>query len=122
MKKAFIFLTSGEAPDLGSFSKGDVRELEPGEVTTHVGRDTLKEIDKLSKDECRRFFFEINVDDLPDSIKVSDMQELLILTKEAIGRGIDLPKKISLDKVKKLLKGEGEEAPEQIEEVTDDVG
>ena len=119
--KDYIFTESGTAPDLGAISRGEVRALEKGEVVLHEKRGLVKELDKLSKDECRRFFFEINVNDLPDSIKAADMQELLILAKELIKRGIELPKKINLDKVRKLLKGEGEEAPGKTEEELNDV-
>ena len=113
MEKDFIFLTSGDAPDLGFFSRGQVRKVEDYEVKEHVKRNTIKAVEDLVKDECRHFFFEINVNDLPDSIKVADMQDLLILTKEVIKKGIDLPEKITLDKVKKLLNMEVEEAPEK---------
>ena len=119
--KKYIFNANGRAPDLGVFNRGDIRALEEAEVVLHEKRGLVVDISTLSMDECRHFFFEINVNDLPDSIKVADMQELLILTKEAINRGIELPKKINLNKVKKLLKGEGEEAPGQTEEEMKDV-
>ena len=119
--KDYIFTESGTSPDLGAFSRGEVRQFKEGEIVLHEQRGLVKEVADLSKDECRRFFFEININDLPDSIKVADMQELLILAKELIKRGIELPKKINLDKVKKLLKGEGEEAPGKNEEELNDV-
>ena len=119
--KDYIFTESGTAPDLGAFSRGEVRSLEEGAVVLHEKRGLIKEVGRLSKDECRRFFFEININDLPDSIKAADMQELLISAKELIKRGIELPKKINLDKVRKLLKGEGEEAPGKNEEELNDV-
>lgn len=114
--KNYIFNENGTAPDLGRFSRGEVRPLEVAEVVLHEKRGLITEVGNLSKDKCRRFFFEMNINDLPDNIKAADMQELLILAKEAISRGIELPKKINLDKVKKLLKGEGEEAPGKSEE------
>lgn len=123
MKKDFIFLTSGDAPDLGFFNRGEVIEIEDYEVEVHIKRKTIKAVDDLLKDECRHFFFEISINDLPDNIKVADMQELLILTKDAIKKGIDLPGKITLDKIKKLLNMEVEETPEKNktkEGVTDD--
>ena len=119
--KDYIFTESGTAPDLGVFSRGEIRPLEEMAVVLHEKRGLVRDIGKLSKDECRRFFFEININDLPDNIKAADMQELLILTKELIKRGIDLPKKINLDKVKKLLKGEGEQAPGKNKEELNDV-
>lgn len=119
--KNYIFDTNGRSPDFGVFSRGDIRELEEEAVILHEKRGLVIDVATLSMDECRRFFFEINVNDLPDNIKVADMQELLILTKEAINMGIGLPKKINLSKVKKLLKGEGEEAPVKSEEEMKDV-
>lgn len=119
--KDYIFTESGTAPDLGVFSRGEVRPLEERVVVLHEKRGLVRDVSKLSKDECRRFFFEVNIDDLPDNIKAADMQELLILAKELIKREIELPKKINLDKVKKLLIGEGEEAPGKSEEEIKDV-
>lgn len=101
--KDYIFLSTGDAPDFGAFERGEIRELNSVNQVIHVARGTMKEVANLTKDECRRFFFEMNVNDLPDSIKVEPMQELLILTKKAVGFGIDLPKKINLEKIKKLL-------------------
>ena len=119
--KDYIFTESGTAPDFGVFSRGEVRALKEGAVVLHEERGLVIDVGKLSKDECRRFFFEVNINDLPDNIKAADMQELLILAKELIKKGIELPKKINLDKVKKLLKGEGEEALVKSEEEIKDV-
>ena len=117
--KPFIFLTTGEGPALGVFSRGEIRAMDPARAEK-IKKGVLKETSKLSKDDCRLFFFEVGVNDLPDSIKVGDMQQLLILTKEAISRGIDLPEKISLDKVRKLLAEGDETVPETTEEVSSD--
>lgn len=118
--KDYIFLSTGDAPDFGEFKRGEIRELKPANVVVHVDRHTLKEVEKLTKDECRRFFFEINVNDLPDSIKVEPMQELLILTKEAIDLGIYLPKKINLEKIKKLLNSEDISSGNNVKETKED--
>ena len=99
MKKAFIFLTSGEAPDLGSFSRGEVREFEPGEVAIHVERKTMMDVDDLSKD---------------------------VLIYWLVGRGIDPPDKANKTELKKLLihgptyKDVDPEENENTEEVKDD--
>jgi hypothetical protein len=119
--KDYIFTESGTAPDFGAFIRGEVRPLEEREVVLHEERGLVIDVSKLSKDKCRRFFFEVNINDLPDNIKAADMQELLILAKELIKQGIELPKKINLDKVKELLKGEGEETPGKTEEELNDV-
>ena len=118
--KDYIFLSTGDAPDFGEFSRGEIREFHPANVVVHVNRGTLKEVSKLTKDECRRFFFEMNVNDLPDGIKVEHMQDLLILTKEAVGFGIDLPKKISLEKIKKLLNSGDESSGNNVKETKED--
>ena len=99
MKKAFIFLISGEAPDLGSFSKGEVREFEPREVATHAGRKTMMAVDDLSKD---------------------------VLIYWLVGRGIDPPDKANKTELRKLLiygpthKDVDPEEKETMEEVRDD--
>ena len=99
MKKAFIFLTSGEAPDLGSFSKGEVREFEPGEVATHAERKTMMTVDDLSKDE---------------------------LIYWLVGRGIDPPDKANKTELRKILiygetsEDDAPEVNENTEEVRDD--
>lgn len=118
--KHFIFLSNGEGSVVGNFRRGDIREFDEERVARHIERGVLKDISKLSKDECRRFFFEMNINDLPDTIKVGDLQELLILTKEAIKKGLDLPEKISLDKIKKLLKA-GDNPEEEAPEITEEV-
>ena len=105
--KAFICLKSGDAPnDLGEFKRGDIKIVGVLRGTVYVERQILKAVNDLSKDDCRRFFFEMNINDLPDNIKIAELQELLILTKKALDHGIDIPKKINLEKIKKLLNSE----------------
>lgn len=115
--KEIIFLKSGDAPDLGGFARGEIRQDRIGalRLAVHVKRGTVKEVSQLTMDECRRFFFEMNVNDLPDNIKAGDLQELLILTREAVNLGLDIPKKVNLKKIKELL-NLGDMLPENIEE------
>ena len=80
MKKSFICLTSGDAPDLGSFGRGDLRECEPEKVALHVERKTIINIEALSRDELVYWLVDRGIDP-PDKADKDDLKEILIFGK-----------------------------------------
>ena len=77
MKESFICLTSGEAPDLGSFGRGDLRECEPEKVALHVKRGTIVAVEALSKDELIYWLVGKGIDP-PDRADKDELREILI--------------------------------------------
>ena len=75
--KNFIFLTSGEAPDLGSFFKGDIGEFEPGKVAAHAGKKTLIAVDDLSRDVLVYWLKKKEID-FPDKATKTELRKILL--------------------------------------------
>lgn len=75
--KDFIFLTSGEAPDLGSFFKGDIGEFESGKVAAHAEKKTLIAVDDLSRDVLISWLQKKEII-FPDKANKAELKELLI--------------------------------------------
>lgn len=83
MKNDFIFLTGGDAPDLGSFSRGEVRKIEADKVGNHIKRKTLIAVDDLSKDVLIYWLVSRGIDP-PDKSNKADLRKILIYGEESL--------------------------------------
>ena len=80
MKKSFICLISGDAPDFGSFGRGDLRECEPEKVALHVERKAIIALEALSRDELVYWLVDRGINP-PDKADKEELREILISGK-----------------------------------------
>lgn len=120
--KKYIFMESGWSTEFGEYTGGDIRLLDPQSVKLQVERDKILEpIDKLQKDDFRKYLARLNIFDIPDNLGKPKMQELVELCTEAVKKGIRIPGKPSPEKLIKLLNDGDEYEPDTPENKEEDL-